>query len=120
MTTTKDSTAEALARVDVAAVEAADATRSKATQVKDAVGDAAERMPEVLEGARSGAERARVGVEETTTRLQTLPDETLRLLAAGSMGLAAGLFASGAPRLFTLAALAPALLVGGAMATRSK
>jgi hypothetical protein len=120
MTTTQDSTAEALARVDEAAAEAADATRSKADQVKGAVGDATERMPEVLEGARSGAERARVGVEEATTRLQTLPNETLRLLAAGSIGLAAGLFASGAPRLFTLAALSPALLIGGAMATRSK
>ena len=76
-------------------------------------------MPEVLEGARSGAERARVGLEDTTSRLQTLPDDTLRLLAAGSIGLATGLFINGAPRLFTLAGLSPALLIGGAMATRS-
>jgi hypothetical protein len=109
--------------------DAADATRSKAGQVKDAVGGAVDRVPEVLESAKTGAERAaaglpdaaeraRLGVADTTTRLQTLPDDTLRLLAAASVGLATGFFLSGAPRLVIVAALAPAVLVGGAMATR--
>jgi hypothetical protein len=110
--------------------DAADAARSRAVQAKDAVGNAVDRVPELIDSARAGAEkaaahlpeaaeRARAGVEETTTRLQRYPDETLRLLAAGSLGLAAGLYLAGAPRPFTLAAAAPAALVGAAIATRA-
>jgi len=109
--------------------EIADETRSRAAQVRGVVEGAVDHVPEVLESARTGAERvagrlpdaaerARLGVEQTTTRLQTLPDPTLRLLAAASVGLATGLHLAGAPRLITLAAFAPALLFGGAMATR--
>ena len=47
-----------------------------------------------------------------------MPDTTLRMLAGVSVGVAAGLGLAGAPRLVILAALAPALLVGGAIATR--
>lgn len=85
----------------------------------------ADHVPGLLESARASAgrlpdvaARARLGVEETTTALQTLPDQTLRLLAAASIGLATGLQLAGAPRLITLAAIAPALFAGGAMATR--
>ena len=108
----------------------ADETHSRAGQIRGALEGAVDHVPDVIEGARTGAERvagrlpgaaerARLGVEQTTTRLQTLPDPTLRLLAAASAGLAAGLHLAGAPRLITLAAFAPALLAGGAMATRS-
>ena len=110
-TTTKiehDTIDEGLDAVD----DAAAATRSMAGQVREAVGDAAARVPDA-------ADRARASVEDTTTRLQTLPDDTLRLLAAASVGLAAGLFIAGAPRIATVAALLPAALVGGAIATRS-
>ena len=111
--------------------ETTDAAASKVGQVRNAVGDAVEKVPDVLETARTGAERAaarlpeaadraRAGVEETTTRLQTLPDDTLRVMAAASIGLAAGLFLAGAPRFVALAAAAPALLAGGAIATRSR
>ena len=117
---------------DAAAVEAHDAveaTRSKAAQVKDAVGDAVDRVPDVIDSARTGAERAaaqlpdaaeraRTGVEQTRTRLQAYPDDTLRLVAAGSLGLAAGLYLAGSPRLFTVAAAVPAAFVGFAIATR--
>jgi hypothetical protein len=110
--------------------EIADETRSRAGQIRVAVEDAAGHVPEVLGNARTGAERvagrlpeaaerARTGVVETTITLQTLPDPTLRLLAAASIGLATGLYLAGAPRLITLAALAPALLAGGAMTTRA-
>jgi hypothetical protein len=47
-----------------------------------------------------------------------MPDENLRLLAAVSIGLGAGLFLAGAPRLVTLAALTPALLVATVALTR--
>ena len=113
------------------ALAAADETRSKVDQVKGAVGDAVDRVPEVLDSARTSAERAvaslpdaadraRLGVEETTTRLQTMPDSTLKLMAAASIGLAAGLQLGGAPRIVTIVAIAPALLAGGAIATRSR
>ncbi len=114
-----------------AADDATDETRSKVDQVKGAVSGAVDRVPEVLDSARTGAERAaaslpdaaeraRLGVEETTTRLQSFPDSTLKLVAAGSIGFAAGLQLAGAPRLVILAAIAPALLAGGAIATRSR
>ena len=110
--------------------ETADDARSKVGQVRDAVGSAVDQVPDALGSARSSAEaaaarlpdaaeRARAGVEETTTRLQTLPDDTLRLMVAASIGFAAGLYFAGAPRVFTLAAAAPAALAGGAIATRS-
>ena len=110
--------------------ETADDARSKVGQVRDAVGSAVDQVPDALGSARSSAEaaaarlpdaaeRARAGVEETTTRLQTLPDEQLRMMAAASIGLAAGLFLAGAPRFIALAAAAPAMFAGGAIATRS-
>jgi hypothetical protein len=126
MTTDTDLTAAAADQAD----DAETAARSRAAQAKDVVGGAVDRVPDLIDSARAGAEkaaarlpeaadRARAGAEETTTRLQRYPDDTLRLVAAGSLGLAAGLYLAGAPRLFTLAAAAPAALVGAAMATRS-
>ena len=109
--------------------EIAGETRSIAGRIRIAVEDAVGHLPDVLQTARTdgervagrlpdAAERARLGAVETTTTLQTLPDPTLRLLAAASIGLAAGLYLAGVPRLIALAALAPALLAGGAMTTR--
>ena len=132
MTTTEPHTgaAETIHAARDAGDAIADETRSRAGQIRGALEGAVDQVPDVIEGARTGAERvagrlpgaaerARLGVEQTTTRLQTLPDPTLRLLAAASTGLAAGLHLAGAPRLITLAAFAPALLAGGAMVTRS-
>ena len=50
--------------------------------------------------------------------LRALSDSMLQALAAASLGLAAGLYLAGAPRLFTLVAAAPALALGGAIVTR--
>jgi hypothetical protein len=100
--------------------------RTRATEtVKDAMGH----LPHLMKTTRSGAEqvvdyvpdavaRARIGAQQTATALQTLPDRTLRQLAAASVGLAAGLYLAGAPRPVTLAAITPALLIGGAIVTR--
>ncbi len=106
-----------------------DQARSYAGRMRVAIDGAADRLPVMLASARSGADqvatqlpaavdRARVGVEETTTTLQTMPDGTLQLFAAASIGLATGLYIAGMPRLITLAAIAPALLAGGAIARR--
>ncbi len=54
----------------------------------------------------------------TTVSLQALPDTTLRLLAGASIGLAAGLNLGRVPRLIALAALVPAIFVGGYEAAR--
>ncbi len=118
-------TAEAHTR----ATETIDETRSRAGQIRVALESAVDHVPEVLENARTGAERVagrlpdaaertRLGVQETTTTLQVLSDPSLRLLGAASIGLATGLHLAGAPRLITLAAIAPAFFAVGAMATR--
>jgi hypothetical protein len=60
----------------------------------------------------------RVGAHSTTSALQTLPDPTLRWLAASSAGLSAGFYLAGAPRLVVAAGVAPALIMGAAIALR--
>ncbi len=104
--------------------------RAHADQVRGAIEGAVDHVPDVIESARTSAERivgslpdaaaqTRRSVEQTTTRLQILPDPTLRLVAAASVGLAAGLQLAGAPRLVTVLALVPALLASReALATR--
>jgi hypothetical protein len=71
-----------------------------------------ERLPGTIDATRAGA-------EGTTSALQALPDPTLRWLAAGSVGLGAGLSLAGAPRLVVAAGVAPALIMGAAIALRS-
>ena len=58
------------------------------------------------------------GAHGTTSALRALPDPTLRWLAAGSVGLGAGLSLAGAPRLVVAAGVAPALIMGAAIALR--
>jgi hypothetical protein len=109
--------------------EIADESRSAADRARVAVMGAFERVPDLFGTARKGASqvadhlpeavgRARVGAQETATTLQTMSDPTLRLLAAGSIGLAVGLYLAGARRPFTLAAMVPAVIAGSALATR--
>lgn len=58
------------------------------------------------------------GADGAVSALQTLPDSTLQRLAAGSVGLSAGLRLAGAPRLVVAAGVAPAVLIGAAIALR--
>jgi hypothetical protein len=69
------------------------------------------RMPATMRATR-------VRAHGTTTALQTLPDPTLRWLAATSVGLGAGLHLAGAPRLVTAVGLAPAAIMGAAIVLR--
>ena len=85
--------------------------RSAAGQVRTSVQKAVEQLPEASATALAGA-------TEATVMLQTMRDPTLELLAAASMGLAGGLYLAGAPRIVTLAAFAPALILGVAILTR--
>jgi hypothetical protein len=64
------------------------------------------------------AGRARTGAYETKRTLDSMPEPTLKELAVGSIGLAAGLYAAGAPRLIVLAAMTPGVLAAASVATR--
>lgn len=83
-------------------------TRDGAEQVAEQVTD---RLPGTLAHANKGARAA-------VTRLQTVPDSGLRLLAAASIGLGTGLRLAGAPRLVTLAGFAPVPILGFAILSR--
>ena len=61
---------------------------------------------------------ARTGAQGTTNALRTLPDSTLGWLAASSVGLGAGFYLAGAPRLAIAAGVAPALFMGAAILGR--
>jgi len=68
--------------------------------------------------APRAARATRTGASGTTSALQKMPDPILRWLAAGSVGLGAGLSLAGAPRLVVAAGMAPALIIGAAIASR--
>lgn len=61
---------------------------------------------------------ARSGFGWTSRTVQAMPIGRTRSLAAGSVGLAAGLYLGGAPRLITAAGVAPAALIGAAILMR--
>ena len=87
--------------------------RADVSEVGRRARQAADRLPAAFDLAQSG-------VATSVTRLQTLPDSALRMLAATSLGLGAGLRLAGAPRLVTLASLAPASLLGFAIVSRPR
>ena len=87
------------------------------------------RMPAVMMGTAANGTRllerlptiidtTRVGGLAATNALQSLPDSTLRWLAAGSVGLGAGLYLTGAPQLVVAASVAPALAMAAAVVLR--
>jgi hypothetical protein len=92
------------------AQEGAAAAVAGARVVADEVGT---RLPGI---ASAGAE----GAAESVKMLQELSDPRLKLLMAFSLGVGAGLWMAGAPRLITLAALSPALVAGVAIASRNQ
>ena len=66
-----------------------------------------------------GTARApRVRAAATTSALQLLPESTLQGLAASSIGLGAGFYLAGLPRLVTAAAVTPAMIIAAAIALR--
>jgi hypothetical protein len=101
---------DAAAELANKAQDGAAAALATARVTADEVGT---RLPGI---ASAGAE----GAAESVRMLQELTDPRLELLAAFSLGIGAGLWLAGAPRLVTLAALSPALLVGVAIASRKQ
>lgn len=82
-----------------------------AAEARDRAEQAAERLPAAFDDLRTYA-------QNTVTRLQTMPDSRLSLLAAASLGLGAGLRLGGASRIATLIGLAPASVLGFAIVSR--
>ena len=102
--------------IDAAADFASKAQDSAAAALAGARATADEvgtRLPGI---ASAGAE----GAAESVRMLQELSDPRLKLLIAFSLGVGAGLWMAGAPRLVTLAALSPALVIGVAIASRNQ
>ena len=101
---------DAAAEIATKAQDGAAAALAGARATADEVGT---RLPGL---ASAGAE----GAAESVRMLQEVSDPRLKLLAAFSLGVGAGLWMAGAPRLVTLAALSPALLVGIAIVSRNQ
>ena len=101
---------DAAAELATKAQEGAAAALAGARATADEVGT---RLPGI---ASAGAE----GAAESVRILQELSDPRLELLVAFSLGVGAGRWMAGAPRLVTLAALSPALMVGVAIASRKQ
>ena len=99
---TRDTLSETAGRLRAGAAAAADAIPEAMTRLRGTVDSVAERLPETVASAR-------VTAMETADSIRKMPEPTRRSLAAVSIGLGIGLSLAGAPRLLTMAALAPAL-----------
>ena len=84
---------------------------SVATTARQGVTTLIAHAPEAMRATRAAA-------RDSTGALQTLPDSTLRWLAASSIGLGAGFALRHSPRLAVAAGMAPAVLIGAAIALR--
>jgi hypothetical protein len=100
--------------IDAAADLASRAQEGAATAVAGArvvADEVGTRLPGIASAGAGGA-------AESVRMLQEYSDPRLQLLIAFSLGVGAGLWMAGAPRLVILAALSPALVAGVAIASR--
>jgi hypothetical protein len=102
--------------IDVAAEVAAKAQEGAGAALGGARA-AADELGTHLPGIASAGAEGAVG---SVKMLQEFSDPRLQLLVAFSLGVGAGLWMAGAPRLVTLAALSPALVAGVAIASRKQ
>ena len=101
----RDAASGAADQVRAGAATAAEAVPEVVSMIRGGVDGVAERLPDALDAARTGA-------TATADSLREMPQPTLRVLAAFSIGMGLGLYIAGAPRLVTVAALTPALAAG--------
>jgi hypothetical protein len=87
-------------------------------RASDTIDQAAASARTLVSQLSATAQATRYRAKATTTALQTLPDSTLRGLAVSSLGLGAGFYLAGVPRLATAAAVTPAMILGAAIITR--
>jgi hypothetical protein len=85
--------------------------RQVADTVAGVAGEVSARLPEAAENTRDA-------FQEANRMVRAGSDETLKVVAAFSLGFAGGLLLGGAPRALVLAALVPAALVGSEFVDR--
>jgi hypothetical protein len=91
---------------------------SLARQLRGAVRMARATGPMLRRRSARAVTATRAGVGWTTRRVLAMPRSTSRSLAAGSVGLGAGLFIGGAPRLVAATGVAPAVVIGATILLR--
>jgi hypothetical protein len=89
-----------------------------AAQLRSAVRVARATGPTLRRRSARAVAATRAGVGWTTRTVQAMPSSTSRSLAAGSVGLGAGLYLGGAPRLVAASGVAPAVVIGAAILLR--
>ena len=92
--------------------------RSAARRASGAIETAGTRAAPLIARASRTMTATRDGARGSTRALQELPDSTLRWLAAASVGLGAGLYLAGAPRVISAAGVSPAVFMGAAIVSR--
>jgi methyl-accepting chemotaxis protein len=97
------------------------------SRLRDAAGTVKTGVDSVVSGASQVAERlpdlageARSGAASTAQTFEAMSDPTLQVVAAASLGFGTALFLTGAPRLITFVALAPAIFAAGTMIGRQQ
>jgi hypothetical protein len=100
-------------------VDATTPPRRATDQVRQAVDTVAGVAGEVTARLPEAASTTRDAFEEANRMVRSGSDETLKIVAATSIGFASGLFLGGAPRVFVIAALIPAGLAGTALMERT-
>jgi len=89
-----------------------------AAQLRSAVRIARTTGPVLRRRSARAVAATRAGLGWTTRRVQAMPSSTSQSLAAGSVGLGAGLLIAGAPRLVAATGVAPAVVIGAAILLR--
>ena len=89
-----------------------------AAQLRSAVRIARTTGPALRRRSARAVAATRAGLGWTTRRVQAMPSSTSQSLAAGSVGLGAGLLIAGAPRLVAATGVAPAVVIGAAILLR--
>jgi hypothetical protein len=93
-------------------------SRRATEQVRHAVDTVAGVANEVTSRLPEAATTTRDALDEANQMMRARSDESLKVVAAASIGLASGLFLGGAPRVLVVAALIPAGLAGTALMER--
>ena len=86
--------------------------RQAADTVAGAAGEVAARFPEAANTTRDALGEANRAFQEANRMVRAGSDQTLKVVAAASLGFAGGLLIGGANRVLVVAALVPAALVG--------
>ena len=108
------------ARVQTNSTTAEKRSNVLATRLRGAVRIARTTGPVLGRRSVRAVAATRAGLGWTSRRVQAMPASTSQSLAAGSVGLGAGLLIAGAPRLVAATGVAPAVLIGASILMRPR